>query len=105
MKRKRTAKKKYKRQEDRAKELQAAVQGSAPGTFDDVVQLAHHLTRNIVVLNLDFQDSTPRNVEFQTRNVHDYGVQTTIFIYREVRDCQFLMPRNFRVVYVVCMHT
>jgi len=84
MMRKRTAKRKVKRQENRARELRAAIQGSAPGTFDDVVKLAHHLQRNIVVLNLDFQDATPRNVEFQTRRVHDYGVETTLFVYREV---------------------
>ena len=83
MRQRRTEKRKVMMQENAARNLQQVVQGQAPATFDDVVKVAHHLQLNIVVLNLDFQDSTPRNVEFQTRAIHDYGADTTLFVYRE----------------------
>ena len=71
-------------QERAAQELREAVSGAAPATFDDVVKVAHHLRRNIVVLNLDMQMSKPRNVQFQTRSIKDYGWQTTLLVYLEV---------------------
>ena len=43
------------------------------------------LRRNIIVLNLDMQMSKPRNVQFQTRSIKDYGWQTTLLVYLEVR--------------------
>ena len=68
-----------------AKALRHAVHGAAPASFDDVVKLAHHLRRNIIVLNLDMQDAKPRYVQFQTRDIHDYGWKTTLLVYLEVR--------------------
>ena len=64
-------------QESAARALQASVNGGVPASFDDVLNVAHHLRRNIVVLNLDMQNSKPRNVQFQTRSIKDYGWQTT----------------------------
>jgi len=85
IKKARTAKRKTRKQEVAAKQLQSEVHGKAPADFDDVVKVAHHLKRNIVVLNMDYQNTKPRFVQFQTRNVHDYGVDTTLFVYLEVR--------------------
>jgi len=85
IKKARTSKCRTRKQELAAKQLQSEVQGKAPADFDDVVKVAHHLKRNIVVLNMDYQNTKPRFVQFQTRNVHDYGVDTTLFVYLEVR--------------------
>jgi len=85
IKKARTAKCRTRKQELAAKQLQSEVHGKAPADFDDIVKVAHHLKRNIVVLNMDYQNTTPRFVQFQTRKVHDYGVDTTLFVYLEVR--------------------
>ena len=90
IKKKRTAKKKYMAQENAARKLQAACGGKAPATLDDVVKVADYIQRNIVVLNLDYQNSRPRNVEYDTRSNHDYGWEKTLFVYREVRS----LPRS-----------
>ena len=71
-------------QEAAARDLQASVNGGVPASFDDVLNVAHHLRRNIVILNLDMQNSKPRNVQFQTRSIKDYGWQTTLLLYLEV---------------------
>ena len=72
-------------QTEGARELQGMVHGAAPASFDDVVQVAHLLRRNIVVLNLDMQNARPRNVQFQTRAIQRYGWQTSLLVYLEVR--------------------
>ena len=73
------------KQETAARNLQRSVQGAAPASFDDVVKVAHHLQRNIIVLNLDMQNAKPRNVQFETRKIKDYGWRTSLFVYLEVR--------------------
>ena len=86
----RQAPKVNRKQESAARNLQQTVHGAVPATFDDVVKVAHHLQRNIVVLNLDMQDARPRNVQFQTRTIQDYGWQTTLLLYLEVRSTPFV---------------
>ena len=77
-------------QETAARTLQQSVQGAAPASFDDVLKVARYLQRNIVVLNLDMQGAKPRNVQFQTRSIQDFGWQTTLLVYLEVRISEVL---------------
>ena len=83
LRRKPSGKLKVHKQQLAARTLQQTVQGQTPSTLDDVIKVAHYLQRNIVVLNLDYQHSSPRNVEFQTKSIHDYGSDTTLFLYKE----------------------